>query len=105
MGDLNPDTGQPVKLAEPTNDAATEQTAMPPEVDPAPVARLPVNFTMDELAALNLATRMMEYANQNLQAVWVPIRDKYQLVDGTVYDRATGEVKPPPLPDPAPQDG
>ena len=101
MADLNPDTGKPVQLAEPpAKDAPSEETEMPPEseVAPTPVGRLPVNFTMDELAALNLATRMLEYANANLQAVWVPIRDKYQLTDGTVYDRATGEVKPPQQP-------
>jgi hypothetical protein len=105
MADLNPDTGKPVQLADPpATDAPSEETEMPVEVAPTPVGRLPVNFTMDELAALNLATRMTEYAGQNLQAVWVPIRDKYQLVDGTVYDRATGEVKPPSS-DPKPQDG
>ena len=108
MSDLNPETGKPVKLApkggydrtsdpEPALPAVAD--AMPEsaqEVAPddlAPVRRLPVRFTKEELGLMNVATRLVDTAKTNLAMLWRPIQEKYGLPDGISYDRKTGEVK------------
>ena len=78
MADLNPETGQPVVLAEQPKEESF-------------LAKL----NIDELARLNLAALMRDIALDTMVKTWKPIQEKYSLPDNVIYDRVTGIVKEP----------
>ncbi len=73
---------RPVAQRQPKARAKPQRMAQPQQI----------TFTNGELVALNRVTTLLTLAQQTVDAVWNPIREKYGLTREITYDRKTGAV-------------